>query len=140
MSRLHDAPRPVASSIAVSVVLSAALRRRRPGRDHGPERHVLAAGATLADLLTVLGVDAALDVTAAIDGELADRTTPLHDGAEVMLLVPMEGGAVGAAAEGEATIRKAVKGSCSRPIEAVKGSCSKPKSKPPEVVPRTRRP
>jgi sulfur carrier protein ThiS len=133
MSRLHDASRPVASSIAVSVVLSAALRRRRPGRDHGPERHVLAAGATLADLLAALDLDAALDVTAAIDGELADRTAPLHDGADVMLLVPMEGGAeaqavgaaaqavgaadqaVGAAAEGEATIRQAVKGRCSKP-------------------------
>ncbi len=126
MSRLHDAPRPVASSIAVSVVLSAALRRRRTGRDHGPERHVLAAGATLADLLTVLGLDAALDVTAAIDGELADRTTPLHDGAEVMLLAPMEGGA---AAEGEATIRNAVKGSRSKPL-----------SKPPDVVPLNRKP
>ena len=120
MSRLHDASRPVASSIAVSVVLSAALRRRRP------ERHVLAAGATLADLLAALDLDAALDVTAAIDGELADRTSPLHDGADVMLLVPMEGGAeaqavgataeaVGAAAEGEATIRQAVKGRCSKP-------------------------
>jgi sulfur carrier protein ThiS len=117
MSRLHDAPRPVASSITVSVVLSAALRRRRPGRAHGPERHVLVAGATLADLLATLGLDAALDVTAAIDGELADRTAPLHEGAEVMLLAPMEGGArvLGAAAEGEATIRRAVKGSCSKP-------------------------
>jgi hypothetical protein len=109
----------VASSIAVSVVLSAALRRRRPGRDHGPERHVLAAGATLSDLLTALGLDAALDVTAAIDGELADRTTPLHDGAEIMLLVPMEGGA---AAEGEATIRKAVK------VVAVNRNRSAPKT------------
>jgi sulfur carrier protein ThiS len=54
---------------------------------------VLTAGATLADLLTVLGLDASLDVTAAVDGELADRTTRLHDGAEVMLLAPMEGGA-----------------------------------------------
>jgi molybdopterin converting factor small subunit len=125
MSRLHDAPHPVAPSIAVSVVLSAALRRRRPGRDHGPERHVLPAGATLPDLLTVLGLDAALDVTAAIDGELADRTTPLRDGAEVVLLVPMEGGAE---AEGEATMRK-----------AVKGSCSKPQSKPPEAPRRSSR-
>jgi len=126
MSRLHDAPHPVAPSIAVSVVLSAALRRRRPGRDRGPERHVLADGATVADLLTVLGLDASLDVTAAIDGELADRTTPLHDGAEVMLLAPMEGGAE---AEGEATMRKVVRSSCSKPL-----------SKPPEVVPLDRKP
>jgi hypothetical protein len=27
-----------------------------------------------------------------VDGELADRDTPLRDGAEVMLLIPMEGG------------------------------------------------
>ena len=35
-----------------------------------------------------------------MDGELAGRDTPLRDGADVMLLSPMEGGA---AAEGEAT-------------------------------------
>jgi phospholipid transport system substrate-binding protein len=32
------------------------------------------------------------DVTVGVDGELADRTDPLHDGADVMLLTPMEGG------------------------------------------------
>ncbi len=112
MSRLHDAPNPVAPSISVSVVLSAALRRRRPGRDQGPERHVLPANARVADLLAVLGLDAAMDVTAAVDGALAERTTALHDGAEVVLLVPMEGGAEAA---GEATMRKAVKGSCLKP-------------------------
>jgi molybdopterin converting factor small subunit len=68
---------------------------------------VLAAGATLADLLTALGIDATIDLTAAVDGELAERATPLKDGAEVMLLAAMEGGA---AAKGEATIRKAFKG------------------------------
>jgi molybdopterin converting factor small subunit len=36
-------------------------------------------------------------VTAAVDGELAVRNTPLRDGAEVMLLSPMEGGAAGEA-------------------------------------------
>jgi hypothetical protein len=55
----------------------------------------------VADVLSALGI-ADTDLTAAVDGELAERHTPLHDGAEVVLLVAMEGGA---AAEGEATIR-----------------------------------
>jgi hypothetical protein len=66
-----------------------------------------------------LGLDPGTDLTAAIDGELADPQAPLHDGAEIMLLAPMEGGtALGAAAEGEATIRDAVKGICSKPTRA----------------------
>ena len=115
MSRLHDASRTDAPTVAVTVILSTALRRRRPGAGDGPQRHVLAAGATLADLLAALGIDGATDLTAAVDGELAERDTPLHDGAEVMLLAPMEGGAE---AEGEATIRRAVKGSSRKPTSA----------------------
>ncbi len=119
MSRLHDAARTDPRAIGVSVILSAALRRRLPGSGDGPQRHVLAPGATLADLLAALGLDPTTDLTAAIDGELADLQAPLHDGAEVMLLAPMEGGtALGAAAEGEATIRNAVEGFCSKPPRA----------------------
>jgi molybdopterin converting factor small subunit len=102
MSRLHDAASADARTIGVSVILSAALRRRLPGRGDGPQRYVFAAGATLADLVAAIGIDATTDLTAAIDGELAERDTALRDGAEVMLLAPMEGGA---AAGGEATIR-----------------------------------
>jgi sulfur carrier protein ThiS len=112
MSRLHDAARTEARTIGVSVILSAGLRRLLPRSPDGPQRHTLAAGATLGDLIAAIGIDAATDLTAAVDGELAERDTPLRDGAEVMLLVPMEGGA---AAEGEATMRKEVKGCCSRP-------------------------
>ena len=112
MSRLYDAARTDPRSIGVTVILSAALRRRLRGHGDGPERHVVAAGATLADLLAALGIDAGTDLTAAVDGELADPDTLLRDGAEVMLLAPMEGGA---AAEGEATIRNAVKSLSSRP-------------------------
>jgi len=112
MSRLHDAARTEAHPIGVSVILSAGLRRLRPGSPDGPQRHTLAAGAVLGDLIAALGIDAGTDLTAAVDGELAERATPLRDGAEVMLLVAMEGGA---AAEGEATIRNAVKGCCSKP-------------------------
>lgn len=103
MSRLHDAPRTDAPTVAVTVILSAALRRRRPGGGDGPQRHVLAAGATVADLLAALGIDDTIDLTAAVDGELAERDTPLRDGAEVMLLAAMEGGAEAA---GEATNQK----------------------------------
>jgi sulfur carrier protein ThiS len=99
----------------VSVILSAGLQRLLPRSPDGPQRHTLAAGATLGDLLAVIGIDASTDLTAAVDGELAERDTPLRDGAEVMLLAPMEGGSVGgAAAEGEATIRNVVKGFCSK--------------------------
>jgi hypothetical protein len=45
------------------------------------------------DLLTVIGVAPDADLTVAVDGEQADRSTPLRDGADVMLLSPMEGGA-----------------------------------------------
>lgn len=112
MSRLHDAARTDPRTIGVSVILSAALRRRRPEGGDGPRRYVLPAGATLADLLAAVGIDAEIDLTTAVDGALADRDTPLRDGAEVIVLAPMEGGA---AAEGEATIRNALKGFCSRP-------------------------
>lgn len=115
MSRLHDAARTEARTIGVSVILSAGLRRLRPKSPDGPQRYTLAAGATLGDLLAAIGIDAATDLTAAVDGELAERHTPLRDGAEVMLLAPMEGGSAGgAAAKGEATIRKAMKGFCSK--------------------------
>jgi len=93
MSRLHDAARTEARPIGVSVFLSAGLRRLRPGSPDGPQPITLAAGATLGDLLAAIGIPAATDLTAAVDGELAECDTPLRDGAEIMLLVPMEGGA-----------------------------------------------
>ena len=114
MSRLHDAARTEARTIGVSVILSAGLRRLKPGTPDGPQRHTLAAGATLGDLLAAIGISPATDLTAAVDGELAERDTRLRDGSEVMLLMPMEGGA---AAEGEATIRNVVKGFCSKRSE-----------------------
>jgi molybdopterin converting factor small subunit len=87
-----DSTRTEVRTIRVSVILSAALRRRLPESSDGPRHYTLAAGATLADLLGAVGLDAATDLTAAVDGELAERGTPLRDGAEVMLLAPMEGG------------------------------------------------
>jgi hypothetical protein len=59
----------------------------------GPQRYELRADATITDLLAAIGIPADTDLTAALVGELAKRESPLHDGAEVMLLSPMEGGA-----------------------------------------------
>ncbi len=79
--------------MTVSVVFFADLRRFLPKGVDGPQRYTVSAGATVADLLATIGIDAEADVTVAVDGDLAARDTPLREGAEVMLLNPMEGGA-----------------------------------------------
>jgi sulfur carrier protein ThiS len=81
-----------AGPIAVSVTFFADLRRFRPRGADGPLRYTLPAGATIADLLAAIGIDAGLDLTVAVNGELAGAETALRDGADVMLLSPMEGG------------------------------------------------
>ena len=78
--------------MTVKVTFFADLRRYLPKGADGPQQYAVPAGATVADLLATIGVDASYDVTVAIDGELSDRETVLHDGADVMLLSPMEGG------------------------------------------------
>jgi molybdopterin converting factor small subunit len=78
--------------MTVKVTFFADLRRYLPKGADGPQQYSLAAGATVADLLATIGVDVSYDVTVAVDGELSDRETALHDGADVMLLSPMEGG------------------------------------------------
>lgn len=100
MSQLSDTARADAQTISVTVTFFADLRRFLPRGADGPQRFTLPASAAVADLLTAIGIEPGAEVTAAVDGELARRDTPLRDGAEVMLLSPMEGGA---AAEGEAT-------------------------------------
>ena len=79
-------------TIAVSVTLFADLRRYLPPGVDGPFRRVVPSGSTVLDLLAALGVPAEADLTVGLNGELADRDAPLHDGADVMLLSPMEGG------------------------------------------------
>jgi sulfur carrier protein ThiS len=88
MSQTKDSAR----RIAVTVTFFADLRRFLPRGADGPQRYAIPEGATLADLLATIGIDAAYELTAAVDGELAARDTPLRDGAEIMLLSPMEGG------------------------------------------------
>jgi molybdopterin converting factor small subunit len=79
-------------SIAVHVTLFADLRRFLTRGAETTQRCQLPAGATVGDLLARLGVPPDYDLTAGVDGELADRQTVLRDGADVVLLSPMEGG------------------------------------------------
>ena len=80
-------------AIAVTVTLFADLRRLLPRGTDGPQRYTVREGATVSELLAAIGVEAGADVTVAVNGELAARDTTLREGAEVMVLSPMEGGA-----------------------------------------------
>ena len=82
----------MADTIDVSVTLFADLRRFLPRGVDGPLQYSLPVGATMGDLLAAIGIPRDADVTLALDGELAERESELHEGAEVMLLSPMEGG------------------------------------------------
>jgi sulfur carrier protein ThiS len=92
MSRPSDTTATPARTVTVTVTLFADLRRFLPPGADGPQRHTLPVGAALADLLAAIGIEPGAEVTAAIDGELVGPGAPLRDGADVMLLSPMEGG------------------------------------------------
>ena len=79
-------------TIGVRVTLFADLRRFLPPGVDGPHVRSVPAGSTVADLLAAIGVPEDADITVGVDGELADRATPLREGTDVMLLSPMEGG------------------------------------------------
>ncbi len=79
-------------TIAVKVTLFADLRRYLPPGVDGPHPRSVPIGSTVADLLNAIGIPEGTDLTVGLDGELADREAPLRDGADVMLLSPMEGG------------------------------------------------
>ena len=97
MTGPRDTTRTDAGTITVMVTFFADLRRFLPRGVDGPQRYSVPAGATVDDLLAAIGVAADADLTIAVDGEQAAREAPLHEGAEVMLLSPMEGGAAGEA-------------------------------------------
>lgn len=92
MSRQYTPGLMDAAMLTVTVVFFADLRRFLPRGANGPQSYTVEPGATVADLLATIGIAAETDLTAAVDGDLASRDTPLHHGAEVMLLSPMEGG------------------------------------------------
>jgi sulfur carrier protein ThiS len=89
----RESTRAGAGTIAVKVTFFADLRRFLPRGADGPQPYTVREHATVADLLDVIGVAPDAEVTIAVDGEQSDRDTPLHEGADVMLLTPMEGGA-----------------------------------------------
>ena len=100
----RDSTRTEPSTITVMVTFFADLRRFLPRGADGPQRYTVPKDATVDDLLAVIGVAPDAELTIALDGEQADRDAPLREGAEVMLLSPMEGGAAAeGAAVGEAT-------------------------------------
>jgi sulfur carrier protein ThiS len=93
MAGRRDDTKTGTRTIGVKVTFFAELRRfLAPGAD-GPQPYTVPERSTVDDLLTVIGVAPDADLTIAVDGEQADRSTPLRDGADVMLLSPMEGGA-----------------------------------------------
>ena len=78
--------------VAVAVTFFADLRRYLPKGADGPQTYTLPAGATVADLLARIGIPEGTELTAGLDGEVAPLDTILRDGAELMLLSPMDGG------------------------------------------------
>jgi molybdopterin converting factor small subunit len=78
--------------IEVRVRLFADLRRFLPKGADGPLTYRLPAGATVEGLLSVLGVSTEQEITAGLNGSLAQRGTRLSDGDEIDLFSPMEGG------------------------------------------------
>jgi hypothetical protein len=93
MSGLQDSARTDTTGVTVNVTFFADLRRFLPRGADGPQRYRVAQNAVVGDLLAAIGIAPDSETTVAVDGELASRDTPLHDGADVMLLSPMEGGA-----------------------------------------------
>jgi molybdopterin converting factor small subunit len=77
--------------VKVNVSLFANLRDYAPsglGRSELP----LADGATVADLLAALRVPETVQAVILVNGRRADAASPLHDGDDVTLFPPMEGG------------------------------------------------
>jgi sulfur carrier protein ThiS len=93
MTGPRDSTRTQARTITVMVTFFADLRRFLPRGTDGPQRYTVSERATVDDLLAMIGIAPDAELTIAVDGEQADREAPLHEGAEVMLLSPMEGGA-----------------------------------------------
>ncbi len=72
--------------------LFADLRKFLPRGQDGSIPYHLSSGARVQDLLNTIGIAPEAEVTAGLNGELAERDTALHDGDELVLFSPMEGG------------------------------------------------
>ena len=78
------------AGIPVSIVRSFAAPPAALREDAELFRERVATTAT--SLLALIGIPPDSEITVGVDGELGGRDTPLRDGADLMLLSPMEGG------------------------------------------------
>jgi sulfur carrier protein ThiS len=78
--------------VRVTVRLFADLRRYAPGDADGPSDLTFDDGVTVADIVAHLGIPRAGEITAGLNGDLAQLDTELHEGDELTLFSPMEGG------------------------------------------------
>lgn len=82
----------VKSTITVNVKLFGDLRKYRSRGAPETAPVELSPGATVADLAARLGMTRADEVIAGVNGDQAQEETVLHDGDQVLLVSPMEGG------------------------------------------------
>ena len=75
----------------VRVSLHGDVHRYRAGRPD-PFEEELAEGATVAELVELIGIDPAMTITIGLNGELGRREAVLREGDDVLILTPMEGG------------------------------------------------
>jgi molybdopterin converting factor small subunit len=75
----------------VKVNAFANLRAYAPAGE-GPAELSLPGGATVADLRAALRIPPTVQAVMLVNGRRAEPATPLHDGDEVTLFPPMEGG------------------------------------------------
>jgi sulfur carrier protein ThiS len=86
------APQVRGDQISIEVKLWADLRRFLPKGHDGPLSFTLPPGSTVADVIELIGIPARDEITAGVNGALAQRDTVLQHGDELMLFSPMEGG------------------------------------------------
>lgn len=79
-------------AIHVRLTLFADLKRFLPKGQTGPLAFDLSGDATVAVLLTKAGILESEEVTVGLNGKQGARDSILHDGDEVVLFSPMEGG------------------------------------------------
>lgn len=80
------------STISVSVKLFGDLRKYAGKAAPDLLPIALPAGATVGELAAQIGIKPEDEMIAGVNGEQAEAATVLHDGDQVLLLSPMEGG------------------------------------------------
>jgi sulfur carrier protein ThiS len=81
----------VVAAVKVRVSLHGDVHRYRRGRPE-PFEEELVEGATVAELVEQIGIDPTMTITIGVNGKLGRREAELHEGDEVLILTPMEGG------------------------------------------------